>query len=357
MAVDLRERADHRTGVINPDPALFADPWAPGGPLWDADEDWAEVPPRWVTDLDEPPCDPDGPLLIDPEFQLAELDRRHGAGLAALLELIDPRTVDTPDLVEVAAAARRVESWAHAVLTRVAGELAARPAMNPSWPGHVGIQRQEIASDELSIRLGVGRPTARALVDEGVAFRTYTPLTGEALRAGTVDVPRARVLTQRLRDVDGFTAAEVEARVLPGAADRSVAQLRRDVDRALLEVDPDGGAQRRTRSRQQRRVTRPQALGEGLAGMWAVLPAEDAARLDRALDDSARALRARGDARTHAQLRADALVDAGLVGPSWGPLRADNARCCGAPGEAHFRVVAVLHRRCRSGSPGFGRAW
>ena len=323
MAVDLRERVDDRTGWHRPDPAIFADPWVPGGPLWDAELDGAdlvEVPPAWVRDGTFEDADPDGPLLIDPEAQIAALAQREGAGLAALLAMIDPRTVDTLHLDEVAAAARRVESWAHAALARVAGEMAARSTWAPDWPTSVGVHRQEAASDELAIRLNLGRQTARSLVDEGVAYRTYVPATGEALRDGRIDPPRARVLVDRLREVDGFTAAEVEHRVLPGAPDRTVAQLRRDVDRALLEVDPDGGALRRTRSRADRRVSRPRPLADGLAGIWAVLPAEDAARLDRNLDASARALLARGDRRSHAQLRADALVDAVMVGPGWAVL-------------------------------------
>lgn len=355
MAVDLRERADGRTGWHRPDPAIFADPWAPGGPLWDAELDGAdlvEVPPAWVRDGTVEDADPDGSLLIDPDAQIAALADREGAGLAALLAMIDPRTVDTLHLDEVAAAARRVESWAHAVLARIAGEMAARSTWAPDWPTSVGVQRQETASDELAIRLNLGRQTARSLVDEGVAYRTYVQATGEALRDGRIDPPRARVLVDRLREVDGFTAAEVEHRVLPGAPDRTVAQLRRDVDRALLEVDPDGGALRRTRSRADRRVSRPKPLADGLAGLWAVLPAEDAARLDRNLDASARALRAlraRGDRRSHAQLRADALVDAVMVGPAWAVLMPEHVGSAPEdpapsrmPPRAEVRVTVAL---------------
>jgi len=49
-------------------------------------------------------------------------------------------------------------------------------------------------------------------------------------------------------------------------------------------------------------------LPDGMAGIWAVLPAVGAARLDSALDSLARGARSAGDPRTLDQLRADLLV-------------------------------------------------
>ena len=46
-----------------------------------------------------------------------------------------------------------------------------------------------------------------------------------------------------------------------------------------------------------------------MAGIWAVLPAVDAVRVDATLETTARAARALGDPRTLDQLRADALTD------------------------------------------------
>ncbi len=319
---------------------VLADPWELGGPLWwhtmvEEGGTWSDVGgapdpvldgahdgvPAWVDALDDPASapyviDPEGALLTDPDHQLDTLlAARTGPESAAVLALVDLATVDVTDLPALAVAAGRLEAWAHAVSARIAGELADRPLMNPAWPTHVGrVARPCIAADELALRLNLGRRSAEALVDEGTAYRTCLPRTGEALRDGRIDRARARVMVQRLREVDPVTASEVEARVLPGAGDRTAAQLRQDVDRALLVVDPAEDALRRARSRTGRHVTHPRALPDGMAGMWAVLPAPDAARLDGALDASAHALRRAGDERSVAQLRVDALLDAGLAG-------------------------------------------
>ncbi|MCL2466653.1 MAG: HNH endonuclease, partial [Micrococcales bacterium] len=58
-----------------------------------------------------------------------------------------------------------------------------------------------------------------------------------------------------------------------------------------------------------RRVGNPCPLGQGMASLTAVLPALDAARVDKTLEHVARAARAAGDQRTINELRADIMVD------------------------------------------------
>ncbi|MFB9956338.1 HNH endonuclease signature motif containing protein [Cellulomonas denverensis] len=260
---------------------------------------------------------------MDPRAQVdSMLGAENGPVLAALLADIDLDAVDLLDLPEVAAAARRLESWAHAVAARVAAQLARRPQMNPDWP--TAVHQPNTAPDELAICLGIGRRSARALVDEGLAYEQRLFGTGEALRTGRIDAARARVMVRALDGFDLFTVEDVEASVLPRAGERTPAQLARDIEKALLRIDPEGGARRHQRGRADRHVGRPTALGNGMAGIWACLPAPDATRLDHALNASAHALRRAGDPRTVAQLRADALLDAALVGPAWAPLQPDH---------------------------------
>lgn len=363
MALDLREHAS-RVLPARSRARVLTDPWDVGQALavWDAEEHPGDAldglaedtVPEWVDNptlaarvaTEQCAADP----TIDPDAQVdALLAAEAGPRLAALLGAVDLGTLDLADLPAVAAAAARVEAWAHAVSARVAAELASRPEMNPVWPEQVGrIARPNIAADELSMRLNIGRRSAQLLVDEGLAYERWLPATGQALGDGAIDVARARTLVRRLTGVDAMTVAEVEAAVLPGAGERTVQQLGRDIDQALLRIDPDGGAQRRRQARTDRHVSRPKPLLDGMAGVWAVLPAEGAARLDRALDASARELRRRGDRRTLAQLRADALLDAGLVGPEWARLvpghgadPAHDGASCG-PARAEVRVTVPL---------------
>ncbi|MEV7972808.1 DUF222 domain-containing protein [Cellulomonas sp. NPDC089187] len=356
MALDLHEY-DSRVVPARSRARVLSDPWEVGGDLavLDAHDhpqdagDWVtDVVPDWVEDpvlaarvaAEQGAADP----TMTPEAQVdAVLAAQTGPGLAALLGNLDLGTVALDDLPAVAVGAARLEAWAHAVSARVAAELASRPEMNPIWPAQVGrITQPNIAADELSMRLNIGRRSAQMLVDEGRAYERWLPATGQALADGVIDVPRARTMVRRLAGVDAVTVAQVEAAVLPGAGDRTVQQLGRDIDRALLRVDPDGGELRRRQARVDRHVSRPRALPDGMAGIWAVLPADGAERLNQALDASARELRRRGDGRTLGQLRADALLDAALVGPGWAPLvpghGGENACHCG-----HARSGGAAH--------------
>uniref|UniRef100_UPI002852BDF9 DUF222 domain-containing protein n=2 Tax=Actinomyces oris TaxID=544580 RepID=UPI002852BDF9 len=81
----------------------------------------------------------------------------------------------------------------------------------------------------------------------------------------------------------------------------------RDIERALMEVDPAGHAERVRVNVSRRCVTRPRPVGEGVSQIRLVLPTMDALLLDATLDAIAASARACGEQRTLVQLRADAL--------------------------------------------------
>lgn len=195
------------------------------------------------------------------------------------------------------------------------------------------------------MRLGCSRRQARTLVRHGQAFEGALAWTGDALARGELDATKARIVADALEDVPVPVALAVQDQVLDGAARRTPTQLARDVARALAEVDPEAAAERYASARRGRRVDAPRVLPNGMAGVWAVLPATSAVRLDSALGSLARSARNAGDPRTLDQLRADLLVDltVGTVegsvaavalasldpaGPGTGP-RAEEP--CGAP--------------------------
>ena len=149
---------------------------------------------------------------------------------------------------------------------------------------------------------------------EGSEFSGGLAATGEALRAGRISVPAARAIAARLADQVTWVSQPVQDIVLPRAEESTVAQVKADLERALLEVDPEHARDRRDAARAQRRVTHPRALPDQMAEMHVVLPAEHAVGIDTALEQAARSARAGGDPRTLDQLRADGLVDAILTG-------------------------------------------
>lgn len=205
---------------------------------------------------------------------------------------------------------RKVAAWATANAARAAAALADRAAMNPEWPTTAGrISVRDVTGEELALALGCSRRTARHLVRDGRAFeRDLTP-TGDALARGDIDPAKARVLVEALADAPTLLALDVQDAVLPEAGRRTPAQLSRDVAKAIIAADPAGACSRHECATRGRRVDRPRFLADGMAGMWAVLPADRAVRMDAALDRLARSGRAAGDPRTLDQLRADLLVD------------------------------------------------
>ena len=255
-------------------------------------------------------------------LSLAERLARHPADahLFALLDQIDTEKVDEAALVELAAAAERVESAAHAAKLRAAAALAGRQTMACAELAEHTRGPSGLAGDELTARLRTSAKAGADLVRRGHALTTYLMATGEALSRGEIDAGRARVIVDGLQHVGWQVAVAVEDQVLPKAADRTPAQLRYDVSRALVAVDADEAEARARARATSRRVTRPRNEGDEIASMRIEGPAGDVLALDLALDATARAAKAAGDRRTMDQLRFDALAGVGHHALSTGHL-------------------------------------
>ena len=282
------------------------------GPCWTAaGESVASVDTEriYADDLFRaPPTDPRIVPTGAAGEQLAALDP--GADLAYLLEQAELEGTEDYDVVEVVAAWQRMASWVAAGTARAAAELADRPSMNPMWPATAGnVAEPNVAGDELAMRLGCSRRQGRLLVRDGRAYSGALAWTGDALARGELDPTKARILVNELSDLPVPLALGVQEAVLDGASCRTPSQLTKDVARTMLVLDPAGFREHRDVAMQGRRVDRPRVLPRGMAGLWAVLPAVGATRLDNALDALARGARAGGDPRTLDQLRADLLVD------------------------------------------------
>ena len=222
-------------------------------------------------------------------------------------------------LGELAAACHRLAAWASwgealaAACLTSCGELSAHPGQ---W-GPDGRVSSVVGFEErrfnttclLSARLGVSRSRAGQIVDHGSALMDmgFTP-TEVMERCGVLDAAKASLVTRRLGDVPAPVALAVQERVLPQAPRRSVSQVGRDIERALMEVDPAGHAERVRVNASRRCVSRPRPAGEGMSQVRLLLPTMDALLLDATLDAIAASARACGEQRTPAQLRADAIT-------------------------------------------------
>lgn len=278
-----------------------------------------EDPSVWVDEEAETAGWRLGTAVIDGRVDGESLRAVTPSGL--LMDVLDGLALDDPDrvddfaLLEVAAAWQRVVSAASAGLARAAAALSRRECVQvPAEPVPVGRGRRRYSTlratgTELAIRLGCTPRTGELLARDGRLFEGALTDTGEALARGEIDPRKARIIAEHLCESPMQTALDVQSAVLPDAPLRSPGQLERDLSRALIEVDPVEAETRHTRARRRRKVYHPRPLRDGMAGIWAVLPAEDATTIDGMLADAAVAARAAGDPRTLDQLRADAFVD------------------------------------------------
>ena len=222
-------------------------------------------------------------------------------------------------LGELAAACHRLAAWATWGEALAAACLTGCPELS-SHPGQWGphgevspvVGYEELrfnATCLLSTRLGISRTRAGQMVDHGQALMSMGFAPVEAMeRCGVLDAAKAFLVTRRLEDVPTPVALAVQDKVLPQAPRRSVSQVGRDLDRALMEIDPDGHAERSQNNTERRCVSRPRPAGEGLCQIRLLLPTMDALLLDATLDAIAASARACGEKRTLGQLRADAIT-------------------------------------------------
>ena len=225
----------------------------------------------------------------------------------------------TAGLGELAAACHRLAAWAAwgeslaaACLTGCA-ELSTHPGQwgpNGQVSPVVGYEERKFNTTcLLSVRLGISRTQAGQMVDHGNALMNIGFGPVEAMeRSGVLDSTKASLVTRRLEDVPVPVALEVQDKVLPQAPRRTVSQVGRDIERALMEVDPDGHDERTRANVSRRCVSRPKPAGEGLCQVRLLLPTMDALLLDSTLDAIAASARAAGEERTPGQLRADAIT-------------------------------------------------
>ncbi|HEX5494446.1 MAG TPA: DUF222 domain-containing protein, partial [Mycobacteriales bacterium] len=133
------------------------------------------------------------------------------------------------------------------------------------------------------------------------------PAVLHALRTGTVDLYRAKVITDATYRLDDTTATQVADHVVERVEGCNASQVRDLVRRAVLRCDPDGGRRRHERARVDRRVVLT-PVDDGMAELVALLPAGQATAVYQRVDALARASRVPGDQRGTDARRADTFV-------------------------------------------------
>ncbi|MBC8092754.1 MAG: DUF222 domain-containing protein [Pseudonocardia sp.] len=236
------------------------------------------------------------------------------SGIFALevdLTTTDRSLLSDADLVEAMIGLERLASWAAARQAAVIAEFRRRPGDGSIRPTSTAVPAREWAADEIAMALTISRRSGQIRLAEAVRFDGILRPTRDLWEHGIIDTSRARLIGDRVAVLDYTQAAAVQQRVLPGAAEKTWAQLDAALRRAILAADPDGAAERHQKAKKTRRVdVFPD--DDGMATFWTRMSAPDAASSFEWLTRLARGMGAE-DPRTLDQRRAD-LVAAALTG-------------------------------------------
>jgi hypothetical protein len=245
-----------------------------------------------------------------------------GPALAAALASIDRSTLSGFDLVVLLRARGRQLAFEQAELAADLVAVSDRVRLESSrlsWVWNSDIEG--LAAAEIAAALTWTKRSALAKLRESWALVDRLPAVWAALRAGRIDLPKARVLIEGTGAVPEPIARRVAAEVLPEAPALTTGQLAHRVRKLILQADPDAARERYEQAVAERKVVRgvnPDGTGY-LSGCN--LPVDQAAAAEERLDALARAAKQAGDDRPMDQIRADiflALISGTYAGP--GPV-------------------------------------
>ena len=221
-----------------------------------------------------------------------------GPDLAGWLATSSVAELEDGALAGMAASYRRLASWAQAGELAVVAQLASRSAAADDKIGVDELGRParmpEEACAQVSLALTMSQASASWWSDLAMTLTWRLAATGAALRAGQIDLARARLIADATDALDEEIAREVEARVLPSAGNKTTSQLRAALRRAVISADPKGAERRREEAERRAKVSLyPEQDGTAsLAGYS--LPSIRAAAAMARISALAKALKAAG---------------------------------------------------------------
>ncbi|MEO3751823.1 DUF222 domain-containing protein [Streptomyces sp. B6B3] len=230
-----------------------------------------------------------------------------GADTAGLLPMLRAEDLSPAGRIDALRALERHLEWIQALQVRMLAALDADPV--PAF----GPDRSDAAADwdatveEVACALRLSAVSAAARLADAARLSGVLSGTLGLLEDGRINYQQARAVCEISAHCSDEAARRVESLVTPLMPQQSVAATRKALHRAVLKADPDGAAERHERAREERRVVRT-PVEDGMAWWRVLLPAEDAARLDVAVDVHAEAIKVEDDPRSVDQRRADALV-------------------------------------------------
>ncbi len=265
-----------------------------------SDSEWERrEPPRW---LDAVPSAGLFDAVTHPSDAAAALAvGGPGAAAATALEVLDPQRLDAAGRVDLLVALERQLAWLSGLQQRVLATMDAHRGETVDPMGRDWVR------EDVGCALRLAGQTAQDRLDVARTLTARLPRTLELLDTGAISYLHARSLAEAVEPYPDEVVGQIETRAHRRVGEQTVGEFRASVRRAVQAADPRGSNERRSAAMKDRRVcVRP--LDDGMASLWALLPAEGAAAIMAVLDAMA-AGTWDGDPRTVDQRRADALVD------------------------------------------------
>lgn len=228
-----------------------------------------------------------------------------GPQLAAVLSSIDRSRLSGHDLVVLMQARNRQVAHDQAEL------LADMVEVSHCVDGDMErvTEPMEYAADEIRAALTLTRRAAEAELDFATELREMFPQVWQALRSGSLDVRKARVIVGGVAHLSPSKAADIANEVLDRAPFLTTGQLRARISRLCLEIDAEESRKRYEQRLADRRIE-AYPNPEGTVDLnGRDLPPNKVAAIGGHIESTARRLKSSGDTRTMDQLRADIYVD------------------------------------------------
>jgi hypothetical protein len=248
-------------------------------------------------------------IVDDPDQAAAWLAvERPGPDAVAAMSMLDPALLSHGGRVDLLVALERQQAWLAARQQRVLAAMAEHPhdAADPADRTGTSWVREDVAC---ALRLSAVTAQRRLAIAEALTGPLRATL--RLLDRGAITYLHAMTLAENTYNLDNATTATVEDRVLRRAPQQTLAQFKASVRRAVAAADPATIEAQRDHAMTERRVCLT-AREDGMAELWALLPAEGAAAVMTAVDALASATPA-DDPRTADQRRADALIDLAIT--------------------------------------------
>lgn len=243
------------------------------------------------------------------------LDTVAAVAAAAPFWSVDAFELSEPARVDALLAVQQLQAWADAQQLRLLAAMC---------PPEADELTRDLVATEVGCALRLSPATVDARLQVAQTLATRLPSTLALLEAGAITARHAGVLVEAVTPLTDELAARVEARVLERAPAQTPAAFRASVHRAVLAVDARSAEERHRVAVEDRRVCmRP--VADGMAELWALLPADGAAVVMNTLSAIA-AGKVAGESRTADQRRADALVDLATVAMVGGGLPSQQGR-------------------------------